>query len=199
MSETRGTPTLPEDLREIQSQLAASDHEAQGLLRDLDEEQLNWRPDERSWSIAQCLDHLNVTNRVYLAPMLLAIEEARRKGAARKGPVHLGFFGRWFVASLEPPPKRKLPAPRKIVPAVRKGRAELIEEWRLSQAEADAVLREAAGIDLNGTRFVNPFFSLIRFSVGTGFQVIAAHERRHLWQAKQVRGRAGFPQSSRKS
>ena len=199
MSETRGTPPLPEDLREIQSQLEASDREAHALFRELDEEQLNWRPDERSWSIAQCLDHLNVANRLYLAPMLQAIEEARRKGAVRKGPIHPGFIGRWFVASMEPPPKRKLPAPRKIVPAVRKEKSELIEEWRRAQAEVDAVLREAAGIDLNETRFVNPLFSLIRFSVGTGFQVIAAHERRHLWQAQQVRGRAGFPQSSRKS
>lgn len=199
MSETRGTPSLPEDLREIQSQLAASDHEAQALLRDLDEEQLNWRPDERSWSIAQCIDHLNVSNRVYRVPMLQAIEEARRKGSIRKGPIRPGVFGRWFVATLEPPPRRKLPAPRKIVPAARMGKAELIEEWRRAQAELDAILRDAAGIDLNGTRFVNPFISLIRFTVGTGFQVIAAHERRHLWQAKQVRGRAGFPQSSRKS
>jgi hypothetical protein len=194
-----GTASLPEDLREIQAQLEASDHEAQALLRDLDEEQLNWRPDEQSWSIAQCLDHLNVANRAYVAPMLHAIEQAQRKGAVRKGPIHPGFFGRWFAASMEPPPKSKLPAPRKIVPALHKGKAELIEEWRLAQAEMDAVLRKAAGVDLNGTRFVNPFFSLLRFSVGTGFQVIAAHERRHLWQAEQVRGRAGFPQSSRKS
>jgi rubrerythrin len=78
------------------------------------------------------------------------------------------------------------------------GRAELIEEWRRAQTEVDAILREAAGIDLNATRFVNPFFSLIRFSVGTGFQAIAAHERRHLWQAERVREKAGFPQSSRK-
>lgn len=193
------TKSLPEDLREIQAQLEASDHKAQALLRDLDEEQLNWRPDEQSWSIAQCLDHLNVTSRVYLAPMLQAIEEARRKGSARKGPIRPGFFGRWFVATMEPPPKRKLPAPRKIVPAVRKNKAELIEDWRRAQAELDAVLRDASGIDLNGTRFVNPFISLIRFSVGTGFQVLAAHERRHLWQAGQVRERAEFPQPSRKS
>lgn len=193
---SREASSLPEDLGELQVQLEASDHEAQALLRDLDEEQLNWRPDERSWSIAQCIDHLNVTNRVYLVPIRHAIEEARRKGVVRKGPIHPGFFGRWFVATLEPPPKRKLPAPRKIVPAVRKGKAELIEEWRRAQADLATLLREAAGIDLNGTRFVNPFISVIRFSVGTGFQVIAAHERRHLWQAGQVRGRDGFPQSS---
>lgn len=191
--------SLPDDLREIQAQLEANDRKALTLLRDLDEEQLNWRPDERSWSIAQCLDHLNVANRVYTTPMLQAIEEARRKGSVRKGPVQPGLLERWFVSSLEPPPRLKLPAPRKIVPALRVGKAELIEEWRRTQAEVDAVLREATAVDPNAARFVNPFFSLIRFSVGTGFQVIAAHERRHLWQAERVRERAGFPQSSRKS
>ncbi len=40
---------------------------------------------------------------------------------------------------------------------------------------------------------MNPFFSLIRFSVGTGFQVIAAHERRHLWQAERVLANPRFP------
>lgn len=194
-----GPASLPEDLLEVRFQLAASDREAQALLRDLNEEQLNWRPGERSWSIAQCLDHLNVSNRVYLAPMLDAIEQARRKGSARKGPIAPGFFGRWFVRTLEPPPRRRLPAPRKIVPAVRKLRFELIEEWRRTQAELDAVLNAAAGIDLNEARFVNPIFSLIRFSVGTGFQVMAAHERRHLWQAARIREREGFPQASKKS
>lgn len=55
------------------------------------------------------------------------------------------------------------------------------------------LLDEAAGLDLNHTRFVNPFISVIRFSVGTGFQVITSHERRHLWQAANVRANPGFP------
>jgi hypothetical protein len=184
---------LPEDLREIQTQLEASDREALALLRELNEEQLNWRPDERSWSIAQCLDHLNVTNRVYIAPMLPKIEQARKAGSAWRGPIRSGFVGRWFLGHLEPPPKPRIPAPRNVVPASRKGRDELIEDWRRTQGELIAVLHEAAGIDVNATRFVNPFFSLLRFRVGTGLQIIAAHERRHLWQAQQVRARAEFP------
>ena len=185
---------LPEDLQALRAKLEASDREAHALLHDLNEEQLNWRPDERSWSIAQCLDHLNnVSDRVYLTPMLDAIERARRAGAVRRGPIRPGFLGRWFVSILEPPPKRRLPAPGKIVPALRKGRAELVEEWRLVQAELGAVLRAGAGIDLNATRFVNPLVPLIRFSVGTGFLIIDAHERRHLWQAEQVRRKPGFP------
>lgn len=66
-------------------------------------------------------------------------------------------------------------------------------DWRRIQAEVRDLLREAAGIDLNRTRFVNPFIPLVRFTVGTGFLVIAAHERRHLWQAERVKANPGFP------
>jgi hypothetical protein len=181
---------LPPDIQEILGALDDSDRRAEALVRDLDEERFNWRPDEKSWSVAQCLDHLNVANRAYLAPMRAALN---RKGRVRRGAIQPGFLGRWFVATLEPPPKRRLPAPKKIVPAARKGRHEVIGEWRRIQAEVKDLLRAGAEQDLNGIRFVNPFFSLIRFSVGTGFQVIAAHERRHLWQAERVLANPRFP------
>lgn len=186
---------LPADLQEILSALGDNDRRAEELVRGLDDERFNWRPDERSWSIAQCLDHLNVASRVYAVPMREALEKARQKGADRRGPIQPGFLERWFVANLEPPPKRRLSAPRKIVPAASKGRAEVMEEWRRAQAEVRALLREAAGLDLNRARFANPFVPLIRFSVGTGFRVITTHERRHLWQGEKVRANPGFPSS----
>jgi hypothetical protein len=184
---------LPEDLQEILTALDENDRRAGELARDLDDERLNWRPDERSWSVAQCLDHLNVASLTYVGPMREALEKARRKGAVRRGPIRPGAVGRWFVATLEPPPKRRLSAPRKIVPALRKGKAEVTEEWQRAQSAVRDLLRAAAGIDLNSTRFVNPFIPLVRFSVGTGFQVIAAHQRRHLWQAGRVRANPRFP------
>lgn len=36
-------------------------------------------------------------------------------------------------------------------------------------------------------RIPHPFVRGIRFSLATGLHVIAAHERRHLWQAWRVR------------
>jgi hypothetical protein len=41
-----------------------------------------------------------------------------------------------------------------------------------------------------GIRFVNPFVRGVRFSLATGLHVIAAHERRHLWQARRTRDAA---------
>src|SRR6185295_12357782 len=110
----------------------------------------------------------------------------RNKNALRRSPIQPGAIERWFIRTMAPPPRRRLPAPSKIVPAARKSRAEVGDEWTRLQARLRELLHKAAPLDLNRTRFVNPFISLIHFSVGTGFLVIEAHERRHLWQARQV-------------
>ena|SRR5215207_504331 len=111
--------SLPDDVRRLLDELETNERRAQALVADLDDASLNWRPDDRSWSTAQCLDHLNVADRIYLEAMRPTIEDARREGKARRGPIRPGWFERWFVANLEPPPKRKLSAPKKIIPALR--------------------------------------------------------------------------------
>jgi len=83
--------------------------------------------------------------------------------------------------------------PARILSGCRQRLCEGIGEWRRIQAEVKDLLRAGAAQDLNGIRFVNPFLSLIRFSAGTGFQVIAAHERRHLWQAERILANPRFP------
>jgi hypothetical protein len=49
------------------------------------------------------------------------------------------------------------------------------------------LLRTYADIDLASVRFPNPFIRGVRFSLATGLHVIPAHERRHLWQAREVK------------
>ncbi len=183
---------IPDEIRRILDDLETNQHRAETLVADLDTASLNWRPDARSWSTAQCLDHLNVANRIYLEAMRPAIDKARRQGRTRRGPVRSGWLERWFVADLEPPPKRKLPAPKKIIPAFEGEKEALLAEFRRLHGEIADLLRSAADLDL-GVRFPNPFISLLRFKVWTGFLVIPAHERRHLWQAEQLRKKPGFP------
>lgn len=187
-------PSLPEDLADIRRQLEDTTRTAEGLVRDLSEAQLQWRPDERSWSIAQCLDHLAVGNRDYLGPMRQALAAAQRRGSRRRGSIQPGWFSRWFIREMEPPPRRRLPAPRQIVPALGKSGEEVKRAFFGAKAETLELLHDAAAIDLNRTRFVNPFFPLFRFTLGAGFLILAAHERRHLWQAERIRQRPGFPE-----
>jgi hypothetical protein len=78
-------------------------------------------------------------------------------------------------------------APRNIRPRASPPLADSFAAFLASQEEVRAFLRTGADIDLNGVRFPNPFVRVIRFSLATGLHVIAAHDRRHLWQAWRVR------------
>jgi hypothetical protein len=137
--------------------------------------------------VAECLDHLATANRVYLLAMRPAAERARRRGSRRHQPARPGVIGGWFVRSLEPPVKRKMRTPRAIRPRQSPPLGDAFEQFIASQEEVRVFLRTYADIDLASVRFPNPFIRGVRFSLATGLHVIPAHERRHLWQAREVK------------
>ncbi|MGH9561308.1 MAG: DinB family protein [Terracidiphilus sp.] len=188
------TPTeLSPDLQRLFAELADSDRRASEMVHALSNDQLNWKPSEAEWSIAQCLDHLAISNTVYSAALHRAIEEARQELVSAPIPLRPGVFGRAFIRSLEPPPKSKHRAPQKIVPGDRMDKDEVLRRFLESEEAMRTVIRNGARLDLNGIRFKNPFFWFLRFTVGTGLLIIAAHNRRHLWQAQMILDNPSFP------
>jgi len=186
---------IPPDVQALLDQLTANGLAAAALERELAPEQLRWRPDAAAWSIAQCIDHLAVADRAYLEPLRKGLEEAGGRGWTRRGPIRPNWVEGKFIYSLEPPPKFRMPAPGKIVPALDQEPAAVWRDFAAVQAELTALLKASAGLDLNRARFVNPFLPLVRMRAGSGFRVITAHERRHLWQAQKLRLRPEFPRS----
>jgi hypothetical protein len=176
------------DLAALEAALDDAERDMRALVAGMSESAGTWRAAPGSWSVAECLDHLATANRVYLRAMTPAAERALARGRVRRGPARPGVIGGWFVRQLEPPvTKRTLKAPRLIVPRVGPALADAGAEFLASQQEVRAFLERYAGIDLAGVGFANPFITGIRFSLATGLHVIAAHERRHLWQARNVR------------
>jgi hypothetical protein len=181
--------TRPVDIVALESAFDAAERDARALIEALNEEQGTWRRGVGTWSVAECLDHLATANRVYLNAMRPAAEQALSSGRWRRGPAVPGVIGGWFVRSLEPPvkPRFKGKAPEKIRPRPSPPLADAAAQFFASQGEVRQFLARYAAIDLAGTRFPNPFIRGVRFSLATGLHVIAAHERRHLWQAWGVR------------
>lgn len=178
---------LPADLQVFADALDKADASADAIAARVTDEEFFWQPDEgRRWSIALCLDHLTVANTVYGERMRGAIEYARTAGWTRKGPAQPGFFGRKFAESLEPPVKRRTSAPGKIKPRPVTSRDEILRSYHQAHDDIRRMLADAAEIDVNRATFVNPFIGIVRVRVSTAFHVIAAHDRRHLWQAEQV-------------
>jgi len=182
---------LEGSLAELDRAFFANERSARTLVDGLSEPHGTWRAAPGSWSIAECLDHLAVGNRVYLAAMEPPANRARSEGRVQRSDAVPGLIGGWFVRSLEPPVRRRLRAPRKIVPRVGPPLADAAAAFLASHAQVVSFLHEYGGVDLAGVRFPNPFIPGVRFSLATGLHVLAAHERRHLWQAWNVRGACG--------
>lgn len=184
---------LSPDLQRLLADLADSDQRASEMVQALSDRQVNWRPSNTEWSIAQCLDHLGKSNRIYAAALQRAIEESRQEPAPTPIALQPGVFGRMFIRTLEPPPTRKLRAPRKIIPCERIDKDEALRNFLESDEAIRAVIRNGGALDLNRIRFKNPLFWFLRFTVATGLLIIAAHNRRHLWQAQATLENPLFP------
>jgi uncharacterized damage-inducible protein DinB len=167
--------------------------EADALVAPLTDEQFVWQPSLGSWSVAQCIDHLNATARMYLPRLDEGIAEAMRRGLYGEGPFAHDFIGKFFVRTMEPPPRLKMKAPATFHPAPQRSRAEIMAAFRAYQVQFVDRLRQASGLDLRRAKVMSPASTWIKMSLNSGFALMVAHERRHLWQAQQVIAATGFP------
>jgi hypothetical protein len=167
---------------------------ANELADRLNMNQMTWQPagGER-WSITECLDHLAISTTIYLDAMQLAIAGARSGSDA--AIFHTaGFPSAGFTRSIEPPPRIRFSAPGKIRPRATLNQEAILPRFIQAMDRVSALVMSTSGRDLNAVRFRNPFLPLVRFTVSTGFLIIAAHGRRHLRQAELVTREPGFPQ-----
>jgi len=176
------------------SAFTAADRRATELVAGLTGPQLNLQPSAAAWSIGQCLEHLCIANNIYLPAISQALANHKPSAVANIEP---GWFARWFIANyIEPSPKtRRVRAPKKIIPPARVDPSVLERFLRSNQAARELALH-AGAYDVNRIRFRNPFIPIIYFTVGAGFEIVCAHQRRHLLQAEGVKKAAGFFPSS---
>ncbi len=182
---------LPAWSNRLIAELDASDQSAKELMIGLTPEQLNWQPAPGAWSVGQCLEHLCITSEAYL-PAIAGSLAGKPVSAVQE--ITPGWLGRWFIRSfIEPSPQTKrAKAPKKIVPGVRVGLSVLDRFLRSNQAARELV-RNAGDYDVNRIRFRNPFIPFLRFTAGTGLQIVSRHEHRHLLQAERVKRSSDFP------
>lgn len=169
------------------AQLDAATLDARSIVDGLDETQGRWRPAPDRWSVAECLAHLAVTARVYLPVLDDAVRRGRAAGHTTADPFRPGFVSRWLVATMEPPPRRAMRSQRSILPQSDVSLSQAVGDFMETQDALRAQVASAAGLDLGGVRLRSPLMPLLRLSLGTCFGFLAAHERRHLWQARRVR------------
>jgi hypothetical protein len=188
-----GHLALAPEIDEFKQQFERLAAEADALVAPLTEEQFTWQPAPGSWSVAENIEHLNVTARMYLPRLDEGIAEAMRRGLYGEGPFAHDPVGRIFVRIMEPPSRIRVKAPPTFQPGPRRSRSEIMAAFRAYQVQFVDRLRQASGLDLRRAKVHLPASEWFKMSLNSGFAIMAAHERRHLRQAQRVLAAAGFP------
>jgi hypothetical protein len=174
-------------------QLLSITQDVPGIVANLDDRQFNWRPAPDRWSIAQCLDHLNLTAARFIPAIDAAIADARRNGLLSPGPFSYPLLERWFVRSQEPPPRLRARAFKGFVPRDMLPIGQVVPQFMDWQEQLGERMRRADGVDLRRAKHRSPVLPVFTWRLGTLFALTLAHERRHLWQARTVRTDPHFP------
>jgi hypothetical protein len=182
------------ELETYLDQLLSIRQDAGGLMSNLTTEQFAWRPRPDRWSMSECFDHLNLTaEKLFIPAIDGALADARRRGLTSAGPFVYPALQRIFLRMSEPPLKLRLRAPGVVKPQLARPLAAVRSDFMAWQDRLDERIRQADGLDLQRARYRSPM-PLWQWSLGTFLAVSLAHERRHIWQAREVRNATGFPQ-----
>jgi hypothetical protein len=173
-------------LDESEAQFREISERATALLSGLNSAVLMRRPKPESWSVAECLAHLNLSADAYFPIWERELTNAREQNRSGKETYRLDFWGWMLVWALEPPARFRLRAPRDIQPVNIPAAETILPAFLDRQRQILAAIQAARGIAIDKIKIASPFDARVRYSIWSSFCLNAAHERRHLWQAERA-------------
>jgi hypothetical protein len=170
----------------IRAQLQAVSERVRGLEREFPPEALRTPPRPASWSAADNLVHLTLASRALVPRMENTLGKLEAAGRRTSGESHPDVLGRAYAWLLEPPVHLKVSAPRPFVPPAGTAAEDAVPAFLAEQEKIQALVDRAVGLDLASRKVPSPVSRYLRYNVCAVFHVLAAHQRRHLWQARRA-------------
>lgn len=193
-----GMSDTAERIRSVTAALSTLAATATQQFGGLSAAQLNWKPAPKSWSVAQCFDHLITTHSLYL-PVLRRLHSGPVPSSLweRTSPFS-GFFGRFLIKSMRPDNPRKMRTAPKVEPSTSEIDVRVIERYSAHQDDLiKAVQGLPANIDLASTIVTSPLLGVVTYSLDDCLTMLEVHGQRHLGQAMRVMEMDGFSATGR--
>jgi hypothetical protein len=142
------------------------------------------------WSIAGHLDHINRTLLYYLA----RIEETSAANLAPRSASNplMSEAEEEFLQEVEPPIRAMWNTPDSLLPSAPLDPGQLADDFPLLREKYANAIRLIARRGLAAAPITASLHPPVR-TVAAVLAMLAAHDRRHLWQIEQLRNSGGFP------
>jgi hypothetical protein len=174
---------LPQ-LMNILSELDAATARAKAVAERAGDERWTTRPAPSSWSVGECIDHLNRSSEVYFPLFEQALSDAPEASPRR---LRRDFFGWLLCMTLEPPVRMKVKTADRFVPPPDIGsRREVMDRFEALQDRVRDFVARSDGVDVARIKLRSPFAEKLKYSMYSALRIIPVHQRRHLWQAERA-------------
>ena len=171
----------------VQDQFRTLIRKARDVFGEMETERFNRRPPDGGWSAAECVEHLNATARLYIPALTDAIGDARARGITGGDGPGRTWIGRAICWTQEPPARFRMKTFEEIMPGVEQLEpAEALDEFEALHEELIVRINEAGDLDLKKIKVRSVLDARLKLSLGDWFAFLAAHARRHLWQAHRA-------------
>lgn len=155
------------------------------LAAELDNAALMRRPSEKSWSVAENLEHLSATAATFGRRIRRRLDGATAQSVVTDEKRSIP--GRVWLRLVEPPVRLRLKVPAAALqPGEIRSREELMTRFGETHTNLIALLDESDAYDRMSLRVQTPFSKRVTVTLVDTFAVLAAHGRRHLWQARRA-------------
>ena len=159
----------------------------------LSSEQLNWKPSEESWSIAQCLEHLIMANNAYFTDLRNITGGTYKMSFWEMYSPFTRILGHVMKDRLQEQVKKKMKAPKKIRPAKSEIRINIIDRYYKNLDVFLGYISNCKDVDIDKTIITSPIISLITYNLRDSFTFLIQHEHRHINQGIRVKTNERFP------
>jgi len=176
--------------RTLQTRLTTILKTVESEFGHLSDEQLRWKPAPGSWSIIECLQHLNLAERYYIRNLQHKVDQL---GLVQTMPTDQilasDLVGRSLNWIVNPETKLKFPAPGIIKPrsSVDLHPANVLAQFLEIQYLLRELLDKAVYLDWNADKLSTIFGNWLKIRVGDALQMLVSHSERHLNQAMRVK------------
>jgi DinB superfamily len=144
---------------------------------------LTWKPNPNSWSILECVEHLNLYGDFYLPEIERQIKKSK---TASESAFKSGMLGNYFANSMLPKEKlNKMKTFKDKNPLHAQLDKSVLDRFIQQQMKLLDLLSQARNVSLNKVKVPTSFSSLVKLKLGDIFRFLTNHMIRHF---KQIDG-----------
>jgi len=147
-------------------------------------EEINKKPSPKSWSAAECIEHLNTYAAAYLANTKILSPSAT--DIDRNKVYSPRFLPAKFIKAVGPDTKLKLKSIQIGSSYSSTIDISIIDQFIGHQKKFLEVLNQISFEDLKRIKVVSPFARLLKFQLGEMLLLTSYHQQRHLNQAERA-------------